>query len=116
MHEIVVVKQVLGIAIEHAEVNNAKKVAKIYLSIGELRDYIDEWVQRYFDHISKGTIAEGAEIILKKVPAFSACDCGALTKIDRNNMYDLVCSKCGSSKLHINSGLEFLITGVEVID
>lgn len=115
MHEMVVVKQVLSLAIGYAQENNAKKVDKIYLNHGELRDYIDELVQRYFDYISKGTIAEGAKIILNKVPASVECECGALTKIDRGNIFDLVCPQCGSSKLKIVTGLEFFINGIEII-
>ena len=30
---------------------------EIHLQIGEITDFDDEWIQRYFDFVSKGTIA-----------------------------------------------------------
>lgn len=116
MHELVVVKQVFGTVNRYAEENNIKKVARIHLRIGDLRDYIDNLVQKYFDHISKGSRIEGAEIVVNRVPGLSLCECGTYLKVTHENFFGAKCPGCGSEKLNLISGQEFLIAGVEVID
>ena len=53
----------------HAAVNGIAKVISVRLEIGALSDLQHEWVQRYFDCVSRGTVAEGAELDITKVPA-----------------------------------------------
>ena len=60
MHELPVTESILNIVLTHAKRNRARKVISIHLKIGELSDLENEWVQRYFDYLSKDTIAEGA--------------------------------------------------------
>ena len=58
MHELAVTKSILQLVLDETEKNQAKEILKIQLVIGEMRNLEEEWIQRYFDYISKGTIAE----------------------------------------------------------
>jgi len=50
------------------------QVVTIHLQIGKLSDLEDEWIQRYFDYLSKGTIAQGAELKIERMPIRVQCD------------------------------------------
>lgn len=39
-----------------------------------MRDFREEWMQRYFDYPSSGTVAEGSKLRIKVVPAVFECE------------------------------------------
>ncbi len=61
-----VTESILNVVLKHAAMNKAEKVIFVNLQIGKLSDLQDEWLQRYFDYLSKGTIAEGAKLKNRK--------------------------------------------------
>ena len=73
MHELPVTRSILDIALVHAEANSVSRILSIHLEIGELSDLENEWIQRYFDYLSKGTIAEGAKLKIKRMPVVMQC-------------------------------------------
>ncbi|MCP4622321.1 MAG: hydrogenase maturation nickel metallochaperone HypA, partial [bacterium] len=66
MHELQVTEKILNIALKHAAPERVKKIVKIYLEIGELAELEDEWIQNYFDYLSKDTLAEDAKLIITR--------------------------------------------------
>ena len=60
MHELSVTQSILEISLEYAQKNQANHIVAIHLQVGEVTDFDDEWIQRYFDFVSKGTLAERA--------------------------------------------------------
>lgn len=64
MHELAVTESLLAIVVQSAKENRAQKVTDITLSIGALSSIIDDSVQFYWNHISKGTVAEKATLHL----------------------------------------------------
>jgi len=112
MHELPVTKSILNITVEEAEKHKAKKVKDIKIKIGELTGLVPVSIQYYFDIISKGTIAEGANVIIDKIPIKVLCkNCGhnydASTK-------DFKCMKCESENIKITGGNEFYIDSIEI--
>jgi len=65
MHELAVTESILEIATQTAKEHAATKVTDIYLRLGQLSSIVDESVQFYWDIISQGTLAEGAELHLR---------------------------------------------------
>ena len=59
IHELPVTESILRVLLRHAEEARAGKVVSVSLRIWELSDIIEEWLQRNFDYLSKGTLAEG---------------------------------------------------------
>ena len=47
----------LEAVLAHGKANRAKKIVSIHIEVGELRDFVDDWIQRYFDYLSKNTLA-----------------------------------------------------------
>ncbi len=115
IHELAVTEDLLKVVLQYAEENQAQRVVVINLQVGELRDFTEEWMQRYFDHLSRGTIAEGGRIVIRKIPVAIEClDCTHVFNADiRQNT--LLCSGCGSAKTKLVSGNEFLIESIGVI-
>ena len=58
MHELPVTKSIYKIVRKHARKNWVRRVISENLEIGILSDLEQEWIQRYFDYLSKGTFHE----------------------------------------------------------
>lgn len=115
MHELSVTQSILEIALDHARRNRATKIVEIHLQIGEITDFDDEWMQRYFDFVSKGTIAEGAKLRISRNPAKLQClACSFIFPLDRST-WDSQCPSCLSKDTQLISGREFRIEALEVI-
>lgn len=114
MHELSIMSNILEIVIKHAQQNGAKKVAKIHLSVGELSDYIPDWMQTYFDFASKDTIAEKAELVVESVKASMRCDdCSIQFNFNKQN-WNFSCPQCSSPNVTIVSGRELTVKSIEI--
>lgn len=115
IHELAITESLLKIVLKHAEENDAKKVVSIQLQVGELRDIVEEWMQHYFDYLSKGTKAEGAKIMVRTIPSTLRCeDCAHLFYADIRKD-DPLCPACSCSHWQVTGGDEFLIESIGVI-
>jgi len=115
MHELSVTQSILDIALDYATRGQATRVVEIHLQIGEVSDFDDEWIQRYFDFVSKGTIAEGAKLRISRVPARMQCDrCSFIFPLDKAT-WNTQCPSCQSKETHLLSGREFRVESLEVI-
>ena len=118
MHELSLTKNILDTAIKYAQQTDSQKVVTIVLRLGALRDIKKEWIQHYFNYISKGTIAENAEILVIADPIVCHCrDCGKDFEINRDDYAgeEILCPNCSTRNYTLISGTKFLIEGIEVI-
>lgn len=112
MHELAITQSMLELVTEHAEKASATKVGKINLVIGELSGFVGECVQFYFDFLSKGTIAEGAQLCFRVVPTTARCrDCDKTFEVKES---DWSCPHCQGDSLQLVGGNELLIESIEV--
>lgn len=112
MHEYAVTQSIVDIAVREAEKAGASKILEIRLVIGDLSTIIDESVSMYFDIISKDTLAEGAKLIFKRLPARFACAvCGE--EYDKP-LSGFDCPVCGNTGRLTGDGREFYIESMEV--
>ncbi len=113
MHELVVTESILEITLRHAKKAGDIRVTDLFLVIGELSSVIDDSVQFYWDFVSEGTVAEGAKLHFRRVPAEFACQaCGNKYRLTDN----LTCPKCESNDIRIVAGREFSLEAIEVSD
>jgi hydrogenase nickel incorporation protein HypA/HybF len=95
--------------------NNVRRVMAIHLQVGKLSDLEDDWIQRYFDYLSKGTIAEGAKLKIERMPVTVQCNvCSTSYEADIARMGDLVCPACGEKGGMLLSGREYTVKEMEV--
>ena len=114
MHELSITQDVVKIVLEHAEKNGAQKVLSVNLRVGELRDVVEEWMQRFFDYLSKGTLAEGAKLKIERLPVIFSCSCGETFSANIKEKRDITCPRCEGRDVTLISGREFEIIGIEV--
>ena len=116
MHELQVTERILDIVVRHAEENSVQKVLSIQLRIGEMSDLENEWIQKYFDYLSKDTIADGAKLKIEKTPVVMQCDeCAHSFEINIKEQKEIQCPECNNKKCSLVSGREYYIKDMEVM-
>jgi len=112
MHELSITRHILDIVTEHAQRANAKRVRAINLVVGDLTGFVDDSIQFYFDMLSPDTLAEGARLSIRRVPArVRCCDCGEEFSPEG---YSWLCPNCQAIGGDIVSGRELSVDSIEV--
>lgn len=113
MHELGVVFYVVRDVKQVAEENQAEKVSKVTLEIGEvtgiLHDYLIDcwnWARK------KEPIMEEARLQIQEIPAVSFCE--ECRQEYPTVQYARQCPHCGSEHTYLLRGNEFLIKEIEV--
>lgn len=110
MHEAAMIGALMPLVEEEARRFNVKKVTKICLNVGVLTAVEPQTLVGCFEIFAEGTVAEGAELAVKKVSAVSVCrecDC----RFSLQNLRGC-CPECGGMRLDISGGRDFCITGI----
>jgi hydrogenase nickel incorporation protein HypA/HybF len=117
MHELPVIESILNIVLKHAAINQARQIMSITLQVGAMSDLEDEWMQRYFDQLSRGTTAESAVLKISRIPVVVSCQsCAHEFEVSLHNRDEIACPECGSDKgFTLLSGREYYIKEMEVI-
>lgn len=113
MHELAITESILSIANQAAQENHGSKVTDIYLVIGQLSSIVDDSVQFYWDHISQGTVCEGAKLHFDRRLAILHCK-------SCDHQYPLgeilqPCPNCQSPDVFIESGEELLVHHIDIL-
>jgi hydrogenase nickel incorporation protein HypA/HybF len=115
MHELSVTKSIFQIIMKHALKNHVKEVLLVNLEIGALSDLQNEWIQKYFDRLSRGSVAERAKLKITKVPAVFKCNsCEQSFKVTTLHEKELSCQSCHSNEITLISGREYHVKNMEV--
>lgn len=114
MHELPVTQSILGIVLRHAVAQDVEKILAIDLAIGALSDLEPEWLQSYFDHLSKGTVAEGAKLRVHRSPITFLCEpCAREYTATREELDTASCPTCGSRESSIVGGTAYTVESME---
>jgi hydrogenase nickel incorporation protein HypA/HybF len=112
MHELSITQSVLDIVTEHGHRAGAERVTAINLVVGELTGFVDDSIQFYFDILSPGTLADGARLVIRRVPARIRCRaCGAEFVLGDASW---ICPSCSAVGGDVLDGREFLVESIEV--
>ena len=112
MHELAVTQSMFELVMEQAQKVGAKKVGRINLVVGELSGIVGDCVEFYLDLLSRGTIAEGAELSFIMVPLKARCrNC---CKSFEPKELDWACPYCGNVGMEIEAGRELFLESIEV--
>lgn len=113
MHELSITQSILEIALRHGVQAQAKKITDLYLVIGQLSSVVDDSVQFYWDMIAEGTLAEGARLHFKRIPAQLECkQCGQTYTLNGNQLDS--CPNCESLNVKVIAGKEFQLESIEI--
>jgi len=112
MHELSVTQSILELALKHADEAHAKRIEDIHIVMGELSSNVDDSVQFYWDIIAKETLAEGATLHFRRVPA--ELQCTACSQKYHPEDAELLCPQCGNMRAKIISGEEFYVESIDI--
>jgi len=112
VHELPVTQSILEISLRRANEVNATRITDLYLVIGQLSSLIDDSIQFYWDIIAKDTIADGAKLHFRRVPAELQC-IACSTKFHPEED-DMTCPSCGNIGARIIAGDEFSLEAIDV--
>lgn len=115
MHELPFTTGIYKSVMHKAESVGARKVNRVVLEIGVLHDFIPEFVQHYWDFISRGTIAEGSKVEIRWKNATLICgQCKTQYEVGKEEMLDPHCPSCGYEYGNTLTGNELRIVGIEI--
>lgn len=109
MHALAIAGHVVEIAARHAD---GRRVTKVYLKVGHLRQVVPSALSFSFDLVAQRTPVEAAELVLEEVPAAGLCRrCGVESRLEAS---PLLCGTCGGSDLQITQGEELYVESLEM--
>src|SRR5215831_4662131 len=103
---------ILQTAIQQAHAAHARRVTHVRLVLGEMADQTDDEIRSDWEAISKGTLAEGAQLLFRRVPA----------EVQYMNCFSkyrpvngaIRCPNCGSVGAKILAGEELFMEAVDL--
>lgn len=111
MHELGVATEILGIALSEAERHAAKKVTSIRLRVGVLRAIEPENLSFLFEHIARGTPAEGALLEIVEDPVRVECEaCG----VSEASSLTWECPRCKGTGVSVTGGDSLTILSLDI--
>jgi hydrogenase nickel incorporation protein HypA/HybF len=112
VRELHAIRAILNKAILKAREDDAEQITKLHLAIGEIAEFDQNAIQRQWRDLSKGTLAEGAQLHFRVIPAEVQC----MSCFQKYHPKDdkILCSNCGSMGAKILSGEEFYLESIEV--
>ena len=117
MHEMALVHEVVNVVLAECEGKGVHEVRRVNLAVGETRDVIDAYVPGLFRYIAKDTIAENAEVTIRRIPFTVRCtECGDIFHVDVRDPSTWECPRCHArQKYRMFTGGEFCIESIEVV-
>ncbi|MCL2025845.1 MAG: hydrogenase maturation nickel metallochaperone HypA [Leptospirales bacterium] len=111
MHELSIAGSIFDILMDIAGKNNLKKIERVVLSVGAMRQVVPIAMETAFAAVTAGSIAEGAVLEMEVIPVEMRCvSCDAVFAVERNIF---VCPLCDAVKLDLVSGDELIIKNIE---
>lgn len=116
MHELSVATKVLNTALASVKDDGKTSIEEIELNIGAMNDYEPEWLQKYLDKLSVGTIAENAKIKINHMPIEFKCRaCGCEFEFEKYGA-SVGCPGCGGINYEVVSGRQIEIARLIVTE
>jgi hydrogenase nickel incorporation protein HypA/HybF len=122
MHEFSISSEIVKTVLETIEKNNAKKVLSVQLEIGELTLLNVEQVTFWVHELFKGSVAQGAEVKIKKTRARIHCEtCGYKGGIrtDKKDIFrhliPQTCPQCNSFQIKVARGGKCTLRKIQVM-
>lgn len=112
MHEFAVTEGLLEIVQTEARKVGARRVEQVHIAIGELSTFVDRSIEFYFSELSRGTSAEGAELVFNRIEARAYCDMCQLEFRPESAFF--TCPECDGAVLIISQGKELYVDSIEV--
>lgn len=112
MHEMSLAEGVLQLIEDAAVRDGFRRVATVWIEIGQLSGVEPEAMAFCFDCVTRGSLADGARLEIITVPGMGHCpECGQDTELLA--VYDSCCH-CGAVPVQVTGGTEMRVKELEV--
>ncbi|HAJ61843.1 MAG TPA: hydrogenase maturation nickel metallochaperone HypA [Cyanobacteria bacterium UBA8543] len=112
MHEVGIMQNTLDIALEYAKREGAAQIHRMTLRIGQLSGVEPEALAFAFDVVTRGTIAERAQLNIDSIPA--VCYCPNCQHEFQPPDWIYECPECHHFCTEIRQGRELELASLEV--
>ena len=110
MHELSIVKNLVRTVLSRYSPAENERIVAVKVVMGEMHDYEEEWLTKYFVQLTKDTVLESAALKVERLPVKLRCRaCGR----EFGGKED-TCPGCGSCDFEIINGREFYVKELEV--
>jgi len=114
MHEMGIVLSFVEMAEEFAAKNNAAKVLKVVLQLGEISGIEPRYLHEFYPVVIEGTILEGSELVIETIAASVFCTgCGTTYNPTRT---DFKCPDCGSGRCDVIDGRGLFVKEIAIAE
>jgi hydrogenase nickel incorporation protein HypA/HybF len=111
MHELSLAASIAEIVHRHAR---GRRVTRIEVAVGHLRQAVPSALSFGFEVVSVGTPLEGATLAIRQVPVRGRCRaCGVEVEPEA---WPLACPACSSFEIAVTGGEELCVEAIEVED
>ena len=112
MHEMSLAEGLIELVEEEARKAQATRVKVVRLALGALGHVEAEAMRFCFDAVSRGTMAEGAELDIVTIPGEGWClDCGKTVPLQERFG---ACPECGQYHVQMTAGDDLRLAELEV--
>lgn len=113
MHELALANGLVDAIREAAASRGFARVRRVGLEIGALSHVEPEAIAFCFDVVTRGTLAEGAELAIARPPGRALCvDCASEVEIAVRGE---PCPRCAGHRLLVRGGEELRLVELEVV-
>ncbi|NOY13952.1 MAG: hydrogenase maturation nickel metallochaperone HypA [Deltaproteobacteria bacterium] len=112
MHELGITQSIVEIAERTAAKQQATKILSVTVEVGSLSGVVPEALEFCFEACTNGTLLEGAQLLIKRIPASArCCDCSREFPLEE---LLACCPDCGSAAGELLSGEELRVKELEI--
>ena len=111
MHELGFAGEILDVALSEADRHAAKKVTSIRLRVGVLRAVEPENLSFLFEHLARGTPAEGATLEIVEEPVRVECGACGVSEVPS---FAWECPRCRGPAVSVTGGDSLAILSLDV--
>jgi hydrogenase nickel incorporation protein HypA/HybF len=112
MHELPITQGILDLVLDHAGKAGRGKITRIHLVVGELSRVVDESISFYWDILSRGTDAEGSELLFEHVPL--EMQCARCANVFRPRELTYRCPECDEVRVRVIGGRDLRVEAIDV--
>lgn len=111
MHEFGIAGEIVSAAVEEARRRNAERITAVTVRVGVLRGVEPESLRLFYDHLTRGTLAESAVLVVEEDPVL--VDCGACGEVP-GEKFSLACPSCGVEGVRVRGGDSLRIVSIDI--
>ncbi len=112
MHESGIAQQMVNLALEYAKENNASKITQFTIEMSQAVDESEDSLRLHLELFARGTIAEGAQFEIQRVPVHLHClKCG--NEFSQEYLGE-ACPNCHSARVVPKVHDEFKLASIEI--